>query len=223
METTCKCCGITPPKTYKVKKEYICKPCIQYFVHNQPVSLANVEGGGEHASAKTTAMGTQAEHAFARSCCIQHMRFRPATKYENIVQHFDFVVEMEKDIFVKVEVKSVKSRRRGLPPDPRVIFVELKDIHGNAGWLYGKADLIAFQQLDGFVFVPRDRLVKFVEELRPQCRISLQSGVYHTLYSRSSRQDLIIVLDIEDILPLSVATKLGYKAIENIQSNVFRL
>lgn len=160
-------------------------------------------GGGEYATQATSLMGTQAEQSFIKFCSYKNLKMRKATKYENMVLHYDFVVQKQNKCH-RIEVKAIKSRRRGLPPDPRVIFVELKDIHGNLGWLYGKADYIAFQQVDGFLIVPRLDLLKLTEALKPNMRVSLQSGVHHTLYSRPQRHDLLMVLDVDDVSDICV-------------------
>lgn len=198
---TCEYCGVTPPKSYIIRSRYICKPCTDHFINNKPIQLpCDVHGGGEYASEETTSMGTQAEKAFVKYCQDHNFRLRPATKYENTVLHYDYVVELQRQqVYLRVEVKSIKSRRRGLPPDPRVIFVELRDIHGNPGWLYGASDMVAFQQPDNFIFIKRQDLLRVVEQIRPQCRVALQSGIHHTLYSRANRHDLLLVLDTDDI------------------------
>lgn len=208
----CKYCGNTPPKTYITHGSYVCKPCKRYFCTRAPdaVFVEDVKGGGSYATPETVLMGTQAERSFVELCRRANFRLRPATLYENTVMHYDYVVHWldcpnPRLPFVRVEVKSIKSRRRGLPPDPRVLFIELKDIHGNPGWLYGKADLIAFQQVDGFLVVPRTLLVKFAESCVRDFRIAYQSGIHHTLYSRPNRNDLMMVLDIEDIYHLAIA------------------
>lgn len=149
-------------------------------------------------------MGTQAERSFVQLCSVAEYPIRSATLYENTVLHYDYVVRHPDLEYVRIEVKSIKSRRRGLPPDPRVIFIELKDIHGNAGWLYGRADFIAFQQLDGFMMIPRTKLVKLAETYLQEFRIVYQSGLHHTLYSRPNRQDLMMVLDVADVEHLAV-------------------
>lgn len=203
-ERSCVSCKVLPPKSYHVRGKYVCKPCKYTFKDPEELHVQKVNGGGMYSSAATSAMGTQAEQCFVKFCSLhKNLKIRKATKYENMVLHYDFVVQKREKSY-RVEVKAIKSRRRGLPPDPRVIFVELKDIHGNAGWLYGKADLIAFQQIDKFLIVPRDLLVTRVEELKSSFRMSLHSGVHHTIYSRPQRQDLLAVLDTEDIADICI-------------------
>ena len=44
------------------------------------------------------------------------------------------------------------------------IWIEFQNVRGNAGWLYGEADNIAFETQDNFIVVDRESLVNYVEE-----------------------------------------------------------
>lgn len=153
-----------------------------------------VRGGGQFATAVTTSMGTNAERRFFDICRGRGYKIRLATSYENCVKHFDFEVQS-----YKVEVKAMKAPRRGMSPDPNMIYVELKNVSGGDGWLYGDADFLAFEQPHGFLMVRRHELVQLAERMRPKCRVSRVSGVYHTLYSRANRDDLVMVLHKKDL------------------------
>lgn len=159
--------------------------------------LASVRGGGSYATVATTAMGTSAERRFYNACRYKGYRVRPATSYENRIKHFDFEVGRD-----WVEVKAMKSPRRGMSPDPNMIYVELRNVCGGDGWLYGEADYIAFEQPNGFLMVRRRELVRLVERMLPRCNRSRVSGVYHTLYSRANRDDLVMVLHKDDLARL---------------------
>lgn len=142
-------------------------------------------------------MGTAAEQRFFDICRSRDYTIRPATSYENRVNHFDFEVQG-----YAVEVKSMKAPRRGMAPDPNMIYVELKNVSGGSGWVYGNADFIAFEQYNGFLMVDRNKLVQLVQSMQSMCRKSNVSGVYHTLYSRANRDDLVIVLHVKDLAKL---------------------
>lgn len=159
--------------------------------------LTPVRGGGRYATAATTAMGTNAERRFFDICRGRGMKIRSATSYENRVKHYDFEVES-----YKIEVKAMKAPRRGMAPDPNMIYVELRNVNGGDGWLYGDADYLAFEQPDGFLMVRRTELVRLVQRMRSRCRVSRVSGVYHTLYSRANRDDLVMVMHLNDIAGL---------------------
>ena len=156
---------------------------------------ATVYGGGRFATARTTAMGVAAERYFYDICRGRRYAVRPATSYENRVEHFDFEVQG-----MRIEVKAMKAPRRGMRPDPNIIYVELRNVDGGRGWLYGSADYIAFEQRGGFLMVQRRELVRLAEHMAVRCRKARVSGVYHTLYSRANRADLVLVLHIDDVL-----------------------
>lgn len=149
-------------------------------------------------------MGTAAEQRFFDICGRRSYTIRPASSYENRVKHFDFEVQG-----FKVEVKAMKAPRRGQAPDPNMIYVELRNVSGGTGWLYGEADIIAFEQPRGFLMVHRRELVRFVEQMRLRCRMSHVSGVYHTMYSRANRDDLVMVLHKNDLMGFESKWLLG--------------
>jgi hypothetical protein len=148
-------------------------------------------------------MGNQAEKRFVQLCHNRKFPLRPATKNENMVHHFDYVVQDANDRFAKIEVKAMKAARRGMQPSPHIIYVELKNIHGGPGWIYGKADYIAFEQPNGFLLVDRLQLLDLVERIQPTCRKAAESGIRRTLYSRRDRDDLVLVLYMDDIRHLT--------------------
>ena len=82
------------------------------------------------------------------------MKLRVASKFENIRKHFDFIVKLGSK-YQKVEVKSMKSRKRGQPQDPTCIFIETQSVKGYPGWVHGEADTVAFEQPEGFLMIPR--------------------------------------------------------------------
>jgi hypothetical protein len=72
-----------------------------------------VHGGGAFATDHTRRMGGAAEARFATACTKGYgYGLRPATRRENMVGHFDFVVTVHNGRNVRVEVKAMKSRRR---------------------------------------------------------------------------------------------------------------
>jgi hypothetical protein len=159
--------------------------------------IAPVRGGGAYATAHTAAMGTAAEQRFYDICRSRGYKIRAATSYENRVKHFDFHVQGR-----PVEVKAMKAPRRGMAPVSDMIYVELKNVSGGVGWVYGDADFIAFEQHEGFLVVDRRELVRLVQSMQPKCKQSRVSGVFHTLYSRANRDDLVMVLHKDDLARL---------------------
>lgn len=160
-----------------------------------------LKGGGEFASAVTHQMGLHAETLFQRLCESKGLSCRPATRFENTVRHFDFVVHpwtltpLPQDV-ARVEVKAIKCPRRGARPDPTLIYVELKGVLGHKGWVFGDADIVAFEQPNNsFLCVKREDLAHKTAELFPSASMGSRSGIKGTLWSRPDRDDLVLCMD----------------------------
>ena len=146
------------------------------------------------AFAESVRRGSIAEDRFIRLCSRRRYRVRHASSYEDRVLHYDFIVNSD-----RVEVKSIKSARRGMHPDPSIIYVELRNIVGGPGWLYGSSDHVAFEQPRGFLMVPTKSLRRYVESIKHRLPFSSMSGIHHTLYSRRGRDDLVVILSNNEI------------------------
>lgn len=99
-----------------------------------------------------------------------------STTKEDITQHWDVsipkdkfskLVKLEEDFdsdVVRVDVKKVKCRLRSEGLDESIHWVELKNVNGKLGWLYGEADYFAFEVFKYFIIVEKDKLQKFIAE-----------------------------------------------------------
>lgn len=83
---------------------------------------------------------------------------------------------------------------------PNTIWVEFKNVHGNNGWLYGKAEYIAFDmpELGGFVMVGRKELARRCEQIVDPTFVTKQEAT-RKYYQRAGRQDVISRLELPDI------------------------
>ena len=143
-------------------------------------------------------MGRDAERSFVETFESQGHRCVKSTRHENMREHWDFLVDDK----YKVEVKARKKERRDdKSPNDEWIYVEFKNIIGYPGWLYGRADYIAFERPNGFLVVPRVLLVKAAED-----KIKLvwtDRPTPYKSYRRWNRSDEHVgVLLINDILQL---------------------
>ena len=112
--------------------------------------------------------------------------------------HIDFVCELN----MKVDVKAIK--------DPSSIWVELKNIKGYDGWLYGKATHIAFERHDHFKVVRRLDLVELVDKLVDKTTmVELPKDCLYKIYQRKKydRDDMltkILPSDLDTIQNVTV-------------------
>jgi hypothetical protein len=140
-------------------------------------------------------VGQNAEQRFA-----QHIE-RPlfATKEEDIHEHWD----VKSIAGTKYDVKAMKKWKRSDPePTNRIHYVELRNVRGELGWLYGQADYIAFETRAHWIVVPRKKLVYFVEGVTENNERSAKPAVYK-LYQREGRKDLMTVIPSMDLLAIS--------------------
>jgi len=160
-----------------------------------------LKGGGEFATAVTHRMGLRAETLFQTLCQSHSLSCRPATRFENTIRHFDFVVKPWPFLSATqepthVEVKAMKCPRRGARPDPTLIYVELKGVLGHKGWVFGDAHVVAFEQPnDSFLLVNREDLARKAAQLFDAAPRAPHSGVKGTLWSRPDRDDLVLCMD----------------------------
>lgn len=122
-----------------------------------------------------------------------------ANQQEDAKEHWDFKIGD-----ARVDVKAAKRlSRTDASPNFQFIWVELKNVAGDPGWLYGKAEFIAFEFERYWVFVRREALAEFVEEnvVREPSEFPL-----YKVKTRPGRKDEITLVRAEDIFYL--ATKI---------------
>jgi hypothetical protein len=119
-----------------------------------------------------------------------------ATKEQNIFEHWDVL-----DGKFKYDVKAMKKFRRSDDyPTDRIHYVELKNVNGDDGWLYGKADRIAFETRRYWLIVSRLELQKAIDGMDMQ---KSDCPAPYKLYSRKGRSDLMTLVPTIDLLSMA--------------------
>ena len=136
--------------------------------------------------------GTRSEDRFVSACEARGYTTKKSTREEDINLHIDYYVDRGQREAVSVDVKGGNH--------PHTIWVEFKNVRGNAGWMYGKADWIAFElpEVGGFAMVLRSELATLAEEIVEPVFVSKQAAD-RKLYQRKDRKDVISRLWLEDI------------------------
>lgn len=128
-----------------------------------------------------------------------------ATQEEDMFEHWDVKLE------TKIDVKALRKTRRGdKATDENIHWVELKNVNGNLGWLYGKADCFAFELIDYWVIVDKIKLQEFIKE-KCKDKITTQTPALYKLYTRNGRSDIITLVKTIDLL--YIASKVIKKAL----------
>lgn len=122
--------------------------------------------------------GKKAEDLFNDVMVSRGNTIEPASKEDNINKHIDFYVNNK-----GIDVKGNKTRDS--------IWLEIKNVKGDKGWLEGEADYIVFDiiDLEAFSFFKRKELLKFVKEIKEK---TTNKKDYLKLYTRENRKDIIV-------------------------------
>ena len=149
-------------------------------------------------------LGERAEGLFVSMARQYGWQVSASSKDENIDEHWDYRIEKEPENF-KIEVKSAKRVHRN---DDGIQFeYTWVEIHGvrpkDTGWLFGKADLIAFEKQNSFIFVKRLDLLTLVnKKVNLVAKVHDPKGALYKIYTRAGRKDkltLLPTLDVEQI------------------------
>ena len=150
-------------------------------------------------------LGQSAESLFAKSAIKHGWVVVPASEESNMDEHFDYI--MSKDgKSLKVEVKSRKRRGRGdQDVQDEYVWVEIHGVRkDDQGWLYGNADLIAFEMGNSFRLIRRVDLAKLIGKLVDfNAMVEKPKDALYKLYSRKGRPDLLTMIKTADLLQIT--------------------
>jgi hypothetical protein len=146
-------------------------------------------------------LGEQAENLFAALAKNSGWRVSPSSKDQNIDEHWDFLIEKE-GLEFKVEVKGRKRIRR-VDDEAQSDFTWV-ELHGvrpkDPGWLFGRADLIAFEKEDSFILVKKADLLTLVnKKVNLVAKVNNPKEAVYKIYSRRGRKDKLTLLPMNDI------------------------
>jgi len=120
-----------------------------------------------------------------------------ASSDEDIYQHWDVKID------IKIDVKAMKKiNREDSEPNENIHYVEIKNVHGNKGWLYGDADYFAFEMKDYYVMVSKIKLQAMIAD-KCKDKIKCAKPKLYQLYSREGRDDMITLVKTIDLIFIS--------------------
>ena len=142
-----------------------------------------------------------------------------ASEHEDIYYHWDI-----RGVFPDLSGERLRFDVKELKPwsrEKRVFPIELQNVSGSTGWLYGKADCIAYMHPTSFTVVWRHNLVALVEMMMTTDGVSLKKYVTEKsrwvplgdgppekqIYRRLKwdRDDRVIMLHADDMWSISSA------------------
>jgi hypothetical protein len=141
-----------------------------------------------------------------------------SNKEQDINEHWDVQLNF------KIDVKSLKKiSRSDYEKNEFYHFVELKNVNGDLGWLYGNADFFAFETNEYWILVSKEHLQDFISKNVSKTKVDSVDKCLYCLYNRDKRKDLITMVKTIDLMFISteiikkttdiVTTKIGESVI----------
>lgn len=123
------------------------------------------------------------------------------TKSEDIKDHVDIWWNSPKKGRIGIDVKDVKKNNRNDENcDDTIHWLELTNVKGEKGWIYGKADYIAFRTFSKIIFVERKKLIPFALEcIKNKETVNYNPEECYVPYRRKNRLDLIVKVKTSDL------------------------
>lgn len=148
-------------------------------------------------------LGEKAEGLFILIAVKHGWKISASTREQNIEEHWDYLIEKDDQEF-KVEVKAEKRiQRKDDDSQAHFTWVELRNVRGKVGWLFGKADLIAFEKEKTFFFVKRLDLLALVnQKVNLVAKVKSAKDALYKIYTREGRKDKLTLLPTSDIDPI---------------------
>lgn len=141
----------------------------------------------------------------------KNMSFRFSDEDEDIKEHWDIEIDG-----YKYDVKGLKKvTRNDYFYSEDFHFIELKNVNGDNGWLFGDADYFAFETNYYWVIVNDVRLKKLVKD---KCKNKVVKNVdesLYCLYKRKGRDDLMTMFKTIDLMVISETILSKKKSLNN--------
>ena len=143
--------------------------------------------------------GKRAHQEFSSLAQTKGFIVTDAPLYVDMRNHIDLYLKKKDKVF-SVDVKAMKKiNRYDSAAQDKLVYVEFKNVRGDRGWLYGDADLIAFETKETFEIVSRKNLVNYCEQNVERKFVSYAREALYKFYRRDGRKDLISIIELNKI------------------------
>jgi hypothetical protein len=147
--------------------------------------------------------GNKAEASFKDLLINEGLHVREADMVEQR-NHVDLIVN-ENNRKVRYEIKSRKKINRSDDQyQDSLIWIEIQNVRGDLGWLFGASDYIVFERNKDFVVVDREKLADFVTRTCNLRKVARHADeALYSRYQRFGRKDCLTLIRNEDIEKLA--------------------
>lgn len=128
-----------------------------------------------------------------------------SSKQEDMFDHIDFWWESPKKGRMGIDVKGIKKKtRKDAEVDDTINWIELMNVRGYPGWVYGKSKYIAFRTKTQILFVPTEKLRIFAEEkVKGKKLVHSVPKEFYVPYRRWQRSDRVFKCPTQDLINMA--------------------
>jgi hypothetical protein len=131
---------------------------------------------------------------------------KKASRKEDMFNHIDFWWRKDSNSpWISYDIKALKRARRSTSPlDGTIHWIEVLNVRGNPGWIYGKEDFVIFATEETAIYVQTNKLPPYIE-----AKIKGKELVYDTPYDfyipyrRNGSRDIIVKVPTSDLRKLA--------------------
>lgn len=124
-------------------------------------------------------------------------------------KHIDFVITWGKPMVEGFETATYTVDVKAENTFADLTWIEIRNTQGNAGWLYGEADLIAFDQGDKFLVVERVKLRDWVNENVQKEYVTHERDALMKIFSRPGKDDMLTQIQTYHLTALAIGEMKG--------------
>ncbi len=123
-----------------------------------------------------------------------------SNRHQDIDEHWDFKLTKNSTTYL-VDVKAMKRLSRQDPStQANFHYVEITNVKGKPGWLYGQADFFAFEVPEGFMLIAAEDLKRFIDQSVDKTLFASKAkNAYKKVFQRPGRADLITLVTTQDL------------------------
>lgn len=121
-----------------------------------------------------------------------------STTAQDISEHWDV------GYMLKFDVKGLKKiSRSDNEVNENIHWVEIKNVNGLAGWLYGEATHFVFELIDYWLIIEKNNLQEYIA--KKTIKEYTEKPTINKLYKRNGRKDIITLVKTIDLIHISTA------------------
>lgn len=128
-----------------------------------------------------------------------------STSDEDKLMHVDFWWYSPRKGKLGIDVKGIR-KNDNKELDDTFQWLELQNIIGEKGWVYGQEDYVAFKTFTKVIYIKREILAKYAEEKVKKCTpVDVKPKEFYIPYTRSrwGHKDISIKVPISDLIDLA--------------------